>query len=175
MKFSFHDEAPRLWAEYGDEIIESWIVQKPGSRPSNWWKFSAPPMQAIPVKYRNCAFAADLREPRQRVGGRGTPRYEVLRIVPEFRCGVPTSWVSDWEIDYYNGRARDVKGERIGTTYRDGNFVAEAFDAADVPRYESQAYFLRRGLLLLPDEARRLRAADFEPETLPQEFWPRDA
>jgi hypothetical protein len=38
--------------------------------------------------------------------------------------------------------------------------------ATDPPRYESEASFLKRHKLLLPGEVRRLRHADFEPETV---------
>lgn len=39
-------------------------------------------------------------------------------------------------------------------------------DPSDPPRFESQAAYLRRIGLLLPGEARRLKPADYEPETI---------
>jgi hypothetical protein len=46
-------------------------------------------------------------------------------------------------------------------------------NAGDPPRFESQAAYLRRLKLLAPGEAQRLKAADFEPEPLPKQHWPK--
>jgi hypothetical protein len=75
-------------------------------------------------------------EMRRRLGGRGAPASEVLAYVPTFEHGIPSDW-DDEECD---------------------------FDRTDPPAFESQATYLRRLGLLLPGEARRLKAADFEPE-----------
>ena len=40
------------------------------------------------------------------------------------------------------------------------------FDDADPPTYEAQASYLKRLKLLLPGEARRLKAGDFAPEII---------
>ena len=45
-----------------------------------------------------------------------------------------------------------------------------AVDAADPPLLESDAAFLKRLGLLLPGEAQRLRAADYEPVALPAAY-----
>jgi hypothetical protein len=31
-----------LWKEYRDEILETWIKSKPGTRPSLWWAYNSP-------------------------------------------------------------------------------------------------------------------------------------
>jgi hypothetical protein len=31
-----------LWAEHGERITSEWAARQPGTRPSHWWKFSAP-------------------------------------------------------------------------------------------------------------------------------------
>jgi hypothetical protein len=31
-----------LWTLLGDQVVAAWIEEKPGSRPSNWWRFVAP-------------------------------------------------------------------------------------------------------------------------------------
>ncbi len=45
-------------------------------------------------------------------------------------------------------------------------FWLEEPDPADLPRYESEAAFLKRLELLLPGEERRLRPKDYEPEAV---------
>jgi hypothetical protein len=155
------------WQEHGPEILARWMEQHPGTRPTCWWDFEAP-RGAWPGLYYDGEFA----EPRRRVGGRGTPDYEVLNYAPHYERGVPTGWVSDWQIAYYTGKKRDVHGNPIGTEYIGKDFPAERFDRADPPRFESQAAYLERLSLLAPGEARRLGARDFQPEPLPARHWP---
>jgi hypothetical protein len=45
-------------------------------------------------------------------------------------------------------------------------FKGLAIDPNDPPLYESEARFLDRNGLFLPGEKKRLKAKDFEPETL---------
>ena len=84
---------------------------------------------------------------------------ELLRAIEECE-----QFVSQWQEDYYNGRSKDIHGERIGTDYKEGDFSGVAIDPEDPPRYESQATYLKRLDLLLPGELKRLTSADFEPE-----------
>jgi hypothetical protein len=100
-----------------------------GTRPFIWWSLEA-------------------RAPRRRLGGVGTPKHEVLNYFPEIRFGIPVYWVNEWEVSYFNGRRRDIHGNRIGTEYADGHFQGRAIDPDDPPRYESEATYLARlGLL----------------------------
>ena len=108
-------------------------------------------------------FLDALAEPRRRLGGIGTPAYEVLNVLPAFRAGLPTEWVSAWDEAYYNGRRRDVHGEPIGTEYHEGYFAGLAPRADDPPVYESEAAYLERHGLLSAAERRRLTPADFAP------------
>jgi hypothetical protein len=43
---SLHDDgtgyARRLWAEYESDVLAVWTDDYPGTRPSQWWRFSAP-------------------------------------------------------------------------------------------------------------------------------------
>jgi len=134
----------QLWVENCDAVLEEWIPAHPGSRPSTWWRFAAP-------------------APRQRVGGVGTPKSELLANAPRFWCGVPLDWVSRWEVEYYNGRATDIHGNPISTNHREGEFKEIAINPQNPPTYESQASFLDRYGLLLPGERRRICDADFRP------------
>ena len=95
-----------------------------------------------------------------------TPSPEVLGIAPHYRLGLPTCWVDDFDIDYYNGRAKDVDGKRIVTNYHEGDFIAERFDPDDPPSFESQAAYLRGLKLFAPGEARRVRKSQYAPETI---------
>jgi hypothetical protein len=52
---------------------------------------------------------------------------------------------------------------------RDGGRPPEGytpFDHSNPPMFESEARYLQRLKLLLPGEVRRLRTADFEPESI---------
>ena len=47
-------------------------------------------------------------------------------------------------------------------------------DTTNPPVFESQCAYLARFGLLLDGEIEKLTLADREPETLPEQFWPRD-
>ena len=95
--------------------------------------------------------------------------------MPHYAFGIPTKFVDRWEQSYYNGRSRDIHGKPIGTEYEEGHFAGVAPDPDDPPRFESEASYLRRLDLLLPDELKRLTEADFEPETIGAEAEPDEA
>jgi hypothetical protein len=63
-----------IWRDYAGVVVTEWIIERPGTRPSTWWRSDAP-------------------EPRLRVGGTGTPSHEVLAYVPILAYGVPTYWI----------------------------------------------------------------------------------
>lgn len=154
------------WDSARDEVLAEWIRDHPGTRPWAWWRFDAPrePLTLAPDRiWRD----EDRTLPhRRRVGGVGTPWHEVWGCALDFDRGIPTQWFDAWMIKYYNGRAKDVHGNRIGTEYHDGFLVADAFDPADPPRFESEATYLERHGLLAPGERERLTEADFQPEVL---------
>ena len=152
-----------LWAEMGEGIVAEWVAKRPGTRPSCWWQWSAPRADD------HCHRPGGMPVPRLRLGGIGTPRSEVLNIVPRLHFGLPIDWVSAWEADYYNGRALDIHGNRIGTGYEEGHFKGVPPDPNDPPCYESQAAYLKRHGLLLPGEPKRLSAQDFQPDCVPVE------
>jgi hypothetical protein len=141
-----HLEALRArWQEVRDEVLGDWIGAHPGTRPFVWWRLEA-------------------SEPRRRLGGVGTPKHEVLAYYPELRFGIPVSWVDAWEVEYYNGRARDIHGNRIGTEYTEGHFTGRPIDPKDPPQYESEATYLDRYGLLSAEERAALPGDAFEPE-----------
>ena len=104
--FMTDDDVRALWTAHAAAIVSDWAEQRPGTRPSFWWKYDAP-------------------EQRQRLGGTGTPAHEVSAHAPCFVLGIPANWAKD-------------------------------FDPTDPPIYESQAAFLKRHVLLLAGEPRRL-------------------
>ncbi len=118
-----------IWRDYGDDVAEQWIFDHPGTRPALWWRYTAP-------------------EPRQRVGGTGTPRSEVLADAPILDYGVPAMWID----------ADDL------TTLLALKCVV--LDDADPPTFEAQAAYLARHELFLPGERRRLRPDAFDPVPL---------
>ena len=142
-----------LWAENRVAVLRGWPRERPGTRPSLWWRYDAP-------------------EPaRKRLGGIGTADLMgglELRLV----CGIPTTWVSEFQVAYYTGKAVDIHGNPIGRTDHAGNprtadsFDGVALDPADPPLFESQAVYLDRHGLLTPAERKRLSEADFAPEAV---------
>lgn len=69
----FQHSAKDLWASHGAEVMERWILRAPGTRPSLWWQFDAPP------------------DARLRVGGTGALGLEYeLTALRRF----PAHWIS---------------------------------------------------------------------------------
>ena len=69
--------AHKLWSAYRDEVLADWVLRRPGTRPSSWWRFDMPFTQ------------------RLQLGGRGTFRPVTMW------CGIPTSWFVD-DFSYVN-------------------------------------------------------------------------
>lgn len=154
-----------VWDEMRDEVLEAWIAEKPGTRPQHWWMYDAP--RSAPGSLPRCSqFEGELPELRRRVGGTGTPSHEVLNYAPDLDRGIPTGWVEPWQVELYNGRARDVRGQLIGTEYSEGHFPYEAIDRNDPPLFESEASYLDRHGLLTQQERARLGADAWEPESV---------
>jgi hypothetical protein len=140
------DEAGELWAAHRERVLSLWAREHPGTRPSLWWRWDAPRMrpETWPLG-SGTVWIRELPEPRRRLGGTGTPSYEVLATVPYLDHGVPRSWLTQGLKPWFS------------TT-------APAYDPDDPPVYESQAAYLERHGLLLPGERRRLTGEDFEAE-----------
>lgn len=58
------------WRRIRESVLETWTRERPGTRPFAWWKFDAP-------------------GPRERLGGIGTPSFQVLNEKPIYRYGIP--------------------------------------------------------------------------------------
>lgn len=149
-----------LWRLHGEAITAEMAERNPGKRLTCWWKWSAPVCndEGMPVDRPRTYIEPTVR---MRLGGTGT-------YWKNWPChlGIPIQWHSEWEVEYYNGRAVDVHGKPIGTTFSEGYFKGAAPDPNDMPVYESQAAFLARLGLLLPGEADRLTEPDYAPEVL---------
>lgn len=153
-------DCPTPWEQCRETVLADWIRKFPGTRPSYWWDHDAPRIKPDD----------DFCEGRKRLGGIGTPKYEVLNYGPSFSFGVPDLWVDVWETNYYNGRSTDIHGNRIGGEHHEGDFLGVPIDPDNPPIFESQATYLKRHNLLEPGEEHRLTAKDFEPEViLPEE------
>jgi hypothetical protein len=80
---------PELWTLFGAAAVAAWVHDRPGTRPSCWWRFEA-------------------HEPRWRVGGTGDPATEHLSYVPRYCLGLPVDWMDRWAVDFYHkGTAYD--------------------------------------------------------------------
>ena len=109
-----------VWEQFKNEIMAAWIREHPGSRPWAWWEIDAP-------------------EPRRRVGGTGTPDFEVLAYTPHYERGVPTGWITQDDVDIYGP-----------------NFKGIPVDPYNPPQFESEAAFLKRHNLLSITEIKHL-------------------
>jgi hypothetical protein len=119
-----------MWLAHEPALLGVWLASNPGARPAAWWSYRAPEPQ------------------RRRLGGKGTPRPDVLAYRPRLACGIPVDWITGEDLHTWPG------------------LMAEPYDPADPPLFEAQAAYLRRHGLFLQGERRRLRAADFEPEAV---------
>ena len=151
-----------LWSRHRDVILSAWVAAHPGTRPAAWWQFDAPRATSLPGRAASAVASGRVPAPRRRRGGVGTPNHEVLNFAPELPCGIAVSYVDAWDVAFYNGRAKDVDGNPIGTKYSAGDFIAEAFDPDDPPRFESEAAYLERHRLFAPGEHDRLPADAFD-------------
>jgi hypothetical protein len=126
------------WISYRDQIIAGWIKRKPCSRPFAFWEF-------------------DVTEIRRRVGGTGDLFNDLEDYGPhECHLGIPGAWVTAWQVDYYNGRSRDIHGKIISSIFKDGDFTRVAVDPKNPPVFESEAVYLQRLNFLTPMERKYL-------------------
>lgn len=86
-----------LWEQHREEILSEWAVEHPGTRPCCWWRFDAP--RWLRPEDKGWYFYDRLPEPRQRLGGTGTPCFEVLAHVPAFTRGIPDQWIEQSDDD----------------------------------------------------------------------------
>ena len=153
-----------VWEEVRKEVMAAWIKKSPGTRPWGWWEFDAPRWE----KKFDAWYDGKKPKPRRRLGGIGTPEYEVLAYVPYFDKGLPMGWVTKFDEEYYNGRAKDIHGNPIGLEHYEGDFAGVAIDPDNPPQFESEAAYLERLGLLTPGEKKWLETHPeaLEPETV---------
>jgi hypothetical protein len=150
-----------LWAEYSPDVMVEWIEANPGTRPSLWWRYSAP--RAAPTDVPTRWFDdTPPPVPRLRLGGIGVGCHECLAHGLVYSFGIPGHWLNQELADFYNGRS---KGGRV-THAKEGDFPWPAVDPEDPPVFESQAAYLLRHGLLHPGERERLTDLDFALEAI---------
>jgi hypothetical protein len=69
-----------LWANFRGQILERWIRKSPGTRPSFWWHYDAPPLTPESI--------GGYHMPRERAGGKGTS----WEHSPSCQHGFPDCW-----------------------------------------------------------------------------------
>lgn len=79
-----------LWDRVRVDLLARWTADKPGTRPSIWWRFDAP-RQPLGT-FAGCYYDGMLPEPRKLLGGKGWPAFEKLSYVPEYDHGIPARW-----------------------------------------------------------------------------------
>jgi hypothetical protein len=130
------DKLKELWALYRKNLLPEFIKQNLCQRPFGWWEYDAPRWDD---PYTDCYYHGTLPESRQRLGGVGDPIYEHLAYVPNFRFGLPTSWISTELADYYRKKENDFQGVPI--------------NPSNPSVFESEAMYLKRHGLLTKQEA----------------------
>jgi hypothetical protein len=156
------DPLPRdLWERYGADFLRAYISVHPCRRPVAWWQWSAPRWRRVFGAW----FDGTLPEPRLRLGGVGTPRFEALSVAPVFDRGIPVGWVRPRDVIYYNGRLTpEERGwPPCARKPQEGDFTGVPIDPRDPPTFESEAAYLDRHGLLTPAEKKHLAS---HPELL---------
>jgi hypothetical protein len=87
-------------------------------------------------------------------------------IIPQFDFGIPTTWVTPFDCEYYNGRLRDVNGNLVHCSWQEGDFDGKAIDPKDPPRFEGEATYLARLKLLLKGEEAFIAGKSRQPEKI---------
>ena len=152
------DELKRAWKAHRVEVLPNFIRENPCTRPWIWWAISAP-KEPVP----GCAYKF---AQRLRLGGIGNLDFEFLANVPRFSYGIPTGWISKFQVEYYNGRSLDVHGKLIESNYKNGDFEGVPIDPENPPVFESEAAYLDRHGLLSKAEKKYLKQ---HPELLEPE------
>ena len=161
MLASSPDRLRPVWSAVKNDIMADFVKEHPCQRPWPWWEFEAP-KEPVPGWDHERFNSAQ----RRRLGGIGTPLHEVTCSWGGFPYGIPSSWVDQWQVDYYNGRALDINGNPIGTEYKEGDFEGVAIDPDNPPCFQSVAAYLERHGLLSPTEKAYLKK---HPELLEPE------
>ena len=113
-----------LWEEFKAECLPMYIKKNPGQRPVPWWLYEAP-------------------EQRKRLGGTGTPDFEVLNVYPTYEKGVPCMYIT--------------KSMQLYYTQCNSAFPGVAIDPENPPVYETELEYLQRLNLLTPGEKKALK------------------
>jgi hypothetical protein len=137
----FDRKTKKEWDRVRDQIMVDWLIKHPGTRPWSWWEYDA---EREPVDGWECPHFDSPQ--RQRIGGIGTPQFEVTCSWGGFSYGIPNSWITE-------------SLKRCG-------FRGEAIDPDDPPTFESEAAYLKRKGLLTQAEIKWLKE---HPEALAPE------
>lgn len=90
-----YDAMLPFWLEHSKLILADWIKTKPGTRPSMWWRYSAPRLAPEQLgRWSRTVMAPRLIELRRKLRGEGQPLHEVLNYVPVHHYGIP-AWFGD--------------------------------------------------------------------------------
>jgi hypothetical protein len=139
-----------LWKEYREWVLADRLETNPGTRPHLWWEYDAPRQKGV---MQGRELPCEVAIPRKRLGGIGTPAFEVLAFKPYYRYGVPAIWMWESMIESCNRS-------------KDGRFWGEIIDPDDPPFYASEADYLKFHELFLPGEEQRLTKENYTCESL---------
>lgn len=151
---------PNIWALLSDQPLPDPSAQyffEPGAVTQAWREYGESIVRDWAAEHPGTRpefwWQAEAPQPlRRRLGGIGTPAHERLAHGLAAYCGVPRLWITPNDLRVYESLRTPLD--------------VPAIDPDDPPTYESQAAYLDRLGLLLPGERRRLKPADFEPESV---------
>ena len=124
------DPVKELWDEHRDAVLEAWIRERLGTRPSLWWRVDAPRWNA-PKEYRCWYYVPMLPEPRLRLGGVGRTAWERYpAYVPSWAFGIPDIWYEVDEDDPPSFESQAAYLRRHGLLFpgEEGLLTAAAFE-----------------------------------------------
>jgi hypothetical protein len=91
IEIDFNKNNRELWESHRDVVLAEHVKENPGTRPALFWQYDA---LRLPIgTFPGAHYDGELPEPRKRIGGTGTPAYEVTSIGPGFSYGIPDIWV----------------------------------------------------------------------------------
>lgn len=126
------ETAAAAWADLGEDILSTWVTERPGSRPAGWWRFVAQERRECTSgehPFDNPRRKTRITELLNTYPDYAAPFYELSRGTP--RCLLPPSgnFEGDFDATYEGedeyldrlGLLTEGEKERIGETYEHEN------------------------------------------------------
>jgi hypothetical protein len=86
-----------LWSRARGEVLTGWLRDRPGSRPSIWWRLDAP--RQLLGTHGGAFYDGKFEQPRKQLSGAGCDASLISAYMPSYESGLPTSWAGYEEAD----------------------------------------------------------------------------